>query len=257
MIPQASWARLIGALLMVAAPFALYTPLWLTLGWIALLLWRWQLHRQGRRLPGGVARALLASAALVTVLIEYGTVAGRDPGIALLLAMTALKLLETRGQRDFFVVACLGYFLVGAGFLYSQSLAMVLYLIGAVLALTTALIGAQRAAPLAQDTRLALRMTLQALPVAVALFVLFPRIEGPLWSMPGASEAGMTGLDDSMEPGSIGRLAQSDAIAFRVSFDTAPPPPDQRYWRGPVLWVTDGRRWGPAPARSSDPRTES
>lgn len=250
MIPQTSWARLIAALLLVAAPMALYMPAWLSLGWLALVLWRGMLHRQGRRLPGGALRALLAAVALVAVLAEFGTIAGRDAGVALLLSMTALKLLETRARRDFFVVACLGYFLVGTGFLFSQSLPMALYLCGAMLALTTALIGAQRAAPLARDARLALRMTLQALPVAAALFVLFPRIEGPLWSMPGSGEAAVTGLDDRMEPGSIGRLVRSNELAFRVTFSGNPPPPEQRYWRGPVLWVTDGRRWGPAPPAS-------
>ncbi|WP_255416759.1 DUF3488 domain-containing protein [Thiohalobacter thiocyanaticus] len=58
----------------------------------------------------------------------------------------------------------------------------------------------------------------------------------------------MTGLSDSMEPGRISQLAGSEAVAFRVQFDGPPPPPDQRYWRGPVLALTDGRRWEMRPA---------
>ena len=46
-----------------------------------------------------------------------------------------------------------------------------------------------------------------------------------------------------MTLGDIGRLSRSGEIAFRVRFTDAVPTPDQRYWRGPVLWETDGRRW--------------
>jgi transglutaminase-like putative cysteine protease len=34
-------------------------------------------------------------------------------------------------------------------------------------------------------------------------------------------------------------------VAFRVVVDGPTPPADQLYWRGPVLWTTDGRRWDP------------
>jgi transglutaminase-like putative cysteine protease len=50
-----------------------------------------------------------------------------------------------------------------------------------------------------------------------------------------------------MTPGSISRLGLSDAIAFRAEFRGSPPPPAQRYWRGPVLTTFDGQTWRPAP----------
>ena len=46
-----------------------------------------------------------------------------------------------------------------------------------------------------------------------------------------------------MEPGSISRLGLSDELVFRVKFDSKIPPPNQRYWRGPVFSHTDGKRW--------------
>lgn len=76
------------------------------------------------------------------------------------------------------------------------------------------------------------------------LFVLFPRIPGPIWGLPKDAHGGVTGLSDSMNPGSISDLGQSDAVAFRASFEGGEMPPANRlYWRGPVLWDTDGRRW--------------
>ncbi|MGH8802062.1 MAG: transglutaminase TgpA family protein, partial [Casimicrobiaceae bacterium] len=41
----------------------------------------------------------------------------------------------------------------------------------------------------------------------------------------------------------------SDTVAFRVSFDGPPPRPDQRYWRGPVLSLFNGREWRALPPR--------
>jgi transglutaminase-like putative cysteine protease len=53
----------------------------------------------------------------------------------------------------------------------------------------------------------------------------------------------MTGLSDSMTPGNISKLIQSEAVAFRVQFEGEPPPVARMYWRGPVLWNFDGRTW--------------
>ena len=52
-------------------------------------------------------------------------------------------------------------------------------------------------------------------PVMVVMFLLFPRI-GPLWGLPQDAYSAMTGLSDSMAPGSLSQLTLSDAIAFRV-----------------------------------------
>jgi transglutaminase-like putative cysteine protease len=89
---------------------------------------------------------------------------------------------------------------------------------------------------------LAGRTLLYALPLAVLLFVFFPRFAGSFWSLPRGEEA-VTGLADTMSPGSIGELTTSYDIAFRARFESALPPPQQRYWRGPVLHDFDGATW--------------
>jgi transglutaminase-like putative cysteine protease len=91
-------------------------------------------------------------------------------------------------------------------------------------------------------------MLLQGLPIALLLFVLFPRLAVPLWGMPQSGRA-TTGLSDTMAPGMIAELTQEDAVALRVDFDGAPPPPAQRYWRGPVMSSFDGRAWSASFAR--------
>ncbi len=55
-----------------------------------------------------------------------------------------------------------------------------------------------------------------------------------------------------MAPGSISRLLESTAIAFRVKFDGAPPGNDKLYWRGPVFGTFNGRAWNPLSQRVSE-----
>ncbi len=77
----------------------------------------------------------------------------------------------------------------------------------------------------------------------IAMWIFFPRIGTPLWSVPIDTSSGVTGLSDEMSPGDISSLSQSDAVAFRVRFDGDIPVPADRYWRGLVLHRFNGRSW--------------
>jgi transglutaminase-like putative cysteine protease len=86
-------------------------------------------------------------------------------------------------------------------------------------------------------------LLLQAIPLMLVLFLLFPRIQGPLWGLPHDAHAGLSGLSDNMSPGSLNSLILSDAVAFRAAFRGRIPEAKALYWRGPVLWDYDGRTW--------------
>ena len=81
-----------------------------------------------------------------------------------------------------------------------------------------------------------------ALPLALAGFWLFPRLESPLWGLPGKSLQG-GGLGDRMNPNDWIDTLTDDRTAFRVRFIGAEPARGQMYWRGPVLWDFDGQIW--------------
>ncbi|MGR8950829.1 MAG: transglutaminase TgpA family protein [Gammaproteobacteria bacterium] len=87
------------------------------------------------------------------------------------------------------------------------------------------------------------RLLAQALPISAILFVLFPRVEAPVWHWLEQQKQARTGLSDRLEPGAIGDLALSPALAFRVKFNGGIPPRNQLYWRGPVFSHTDGNVW--------------
>jgi transglutaminase-like putative cysteine protease len=189
---------------------------------------------------------LLALAVGIGIRMSFGYFLSRDPCVAFLYALVGIKFVETRSARDGGLLACLALFVALTQFFYGQSigaaviaLPMVLVLGGALAALREApALPAAWTAPLVATAR----MLLQGVPLAALLFILFPRLAGPLWGAP-ADTGARSGLSDRMAPGSISELSLSDAVAFRVDFVGRPPPPVQRYWRGPVLTRFDGFEW--------------
>jgi len=221
-------------------------PPWVTLLLIGCVLWRLEGHRIGLRIPDKRTRVLLTVLAFAAVFASFRTINGVEAGSALLVVMVALKFLEAASHRDQVVLTIIAYFVVFASLIDQQSIFIGGYLIAFAFLTTAGLLqlgrrGALR--PMRATAALAGRMLLQALPVMIALFVLFPRLSGPLWALPNDPSRATTGLSDRMTPGNITELAQSDEVAFRVEFTGEHPPADALYWRGPVLSVFDGQSW--------------
>jgi len=237
---------LVLALAMVSAPHVARVPWWITLLAVTLIGWRIYITWFGLQLPRKWLLLLIAAGTLGGIYISYGRILGRDSGITLLVIMLALKLLEMAALRDAMVLIFVCYFLVITNFLYSQSIPTAIYLLGAVWIITATMIGFQyrtRQPGYRYQLRSAGIMLLQSAPLMLALFVLFPRVQGPVWGMPQDAYSAITGLSDRMTPGSVSQLTLSDAIAFRVAFETRIPPVNRLYWRGPVLWDFDGYSW--------------
>ena len=230
-----------------AAPHVSHQAYWLSALSLLLLLWAVRLWWKDERLPGRWLLILLVVASCAGILIEFRTLFGRDAGVAMLVVFMAMKLLELRSRRDAMVVVVLGYFLLLTHYLYSQSIPTGIWLLFALWLLTAPLVrlhgGPSNTG--GASLRYAARLCLQAIPFMLVLYLLFPRISGPLWGLPSDAHAGMTGLSDSMSPGSISRLVQSADIAFRARFIDAPPAKHKLYWRGPVLENFDGTTWRP------------
>jgi len=241
---QVLWLTL--ALVMPGVPHVARVPVWVS-GLLTLAaLWRVAVALGRAVIPGTLTRFALGAALIAGVVASYGTVLGRGPGVALLLGFGALKLLETRSRRDGFVVVLVACFLALSAVLFSQDIPTGAYLGACLLAAVTAQVALTAPSGILPPRRhlaLAGALLAQGIPIALALFLLFPRLPGPLWSLPRDPHAASSGLDDTMSPGHITRLGLSDEIAFRARFAEAPPAPAELYWRGPVLWSTDGRTW--------------
>jgi protein-glutamine gamma-glutamyltransferase len=220
-----------------------HVPAWAVSTALALAVWRVATAGASRGYPPVAMRAVLAVALVAIVLARFHTLNGITPGTTLLMLMAGLKLLETRTARDEFVMVGTGLFLLLAACLDRQELVRVpLYALEAwVCCAALALIAAPECSASAA-LRLAGKALLLALPLALLLFLFFPRLAGAFWAIPRAAQA-LTGLSGTMSPGSISELVTSYDPAFRVRFIGALPPPEERYWRGPVLHAFDGKTW--------------
>ena len=240
---QASW--LLGTALLTLAPHASWLPAWITILCATLLSWRGFLLWRGKQAPPPhLLLLLLTVAAAAGVRAEFGHFFGKDPGVALLALLLGLKLLEVRSARDVRATVMLCFFLQLAIFFEDQSLPIAtLALCATLLALVSLVTLTDPRGRNREHVRTAATLMAQGVPFMLVLFVLFPRIEGPLWGLPADAFSARTGLSETMSPGSISALSTSGAIAFRASFTGTAPPPLQRYWRGPVLSQFDGRSW--------------
>lgn len=250
-VTRATDLRLLAALAVALAPHVLHLPPWVMLFAAAAVCWRALAILRNWPLPSRTVRFGLCLLAFAGVYFGFGRISGQQAGIALLVLMLMLKLTELRSRRDRVFTLFLAYFLLITQFLFSQSILMAGYLFVAAWLITASLLEISHPqGPLPPRRSLASAAALlgQALPLMAILFILFPRIPGPLWGLPSRAEGAHTGLANHMTPGSIAHLARDNSVAFRVRFAGSMPPPQDRYWRGPVFEHYNGVAWTAGPS---------
>ena len=227
-------------------------PIWIPILHVSLLLariyipLRLPLFWSNKKSTINIARLIIMIGGVFIIYGNYGTLAGRDVGVALLVMLAAFKVFESKSKRDFYISTYLGYFLIITNFFYSQTIPTAAYMMIVIIIMTAGLINfndTEQQLTLFQRFKLSSTLLIQSIPILLVLFILFPRINGPLWGLPKDAYTGTTGIDDQMSPGSISKLVQSREVAFRVTFKDEIPKQSSLYWRGPVLWQTDGRKW--------------
>jgi len=252
-VARMTWVMV--ALALVLAPLAFHLPLLITAFALMLGCWRVLAERRGWAMPRPMVRAFGALVGFVAVWATFRTISGAEAGTALLVVMTALKLTETTTVRDCILLVILGWFLMLGQVLWSQEIVIALWMLPTAWLLTAVFLAVSHPSiafhPLAA-LRASGRYLLLALPVLAAMFVLFPRVPGPLWGAPAGRGDAISGLGDSMDPGSIANLIRSDEVAFRVEVLDGELP-REKYWRGPTLHNFDGRAWSQSWVRYPEP----
>ncbi|MEM8660052.1 MAG: DUF3488 and transglutaminase-like domain-containing protein, partial [Pseudomonadota bacterium] len=244
-VPRNALVWMIISLFTLVAPHIQRIPLWVLAVYVFAAMWRIMVYQGRWSFPGRWVKAVMIVSCCLGIYLSYGSLLGLEPTVALLLTAFALKLIELAKRKDGYVLLFLGYFICITEFLFSQDLPIVLYSILNVLLVTTALVAMHRPGEHQfnrKTIRLAGVMLLQAMPLMLVLFFLFPRI-GPLWSVPIKSHAAKTGVSDFMKPGDISNLSKSDEVAFRVRFDGEIPFASELYWRGLVMSRLEDGAW--------------
>src|SRR5574340_6454 len=173
------------SILLVIAPHAEHLPFWVSVLCLGLLLWRAYLAHSGNPLPKRWLLLLITFATIGGIAVNFRTLFEREVGVTLLMLLAALKPLELRQPRDAMVLVYLACFIIITGFFYSQSIPTALYMLTTLVVIVMAWVHlhAQNIA-LKPRIRIASVLLLQALPLTLILFVLFPRVQGPLGGLP-------------------------------------------------------------------------
>lgn len=239
---------LLGSLALIVFPHFHHIPVSIIGFFYLLLAWRFVGIWQPNWLPKPWLLSVLIAIGVSLLYLQHQGIFGRDAGTRLFITALGLKLLEIKTERDLYLITFLAFIVATSQFLYEQSLSMAAYilLVCCTLIATLVCINSRQPKPWVA-LKTAGTIVLQALPIAIVAFILFPRLEAPHWVFLKDRQQARMGLSDSMEPGSISELGMSTELAFRVQFQGPMPPPEQRYWRGPVLAKTDGKRWTQSP----------
>ena len=235
----------LAAMAFAILPHLQFLPIWASSAFFACAAWRWQTERKRWRLPPAWLRIVLSLMFFIGVMVSYNTISGVGPGSALLTVMAALKLLETKRRRDQFVLLFISIFLIMSCLLREQFLWSLPYLISGVALTMTAWLRMSMGSNIRvlESFGTGFRLIAYAAPLTIAMWIFFPRIATPFWAVPIDTSTAASGLSENMSPGDISSLSLSNAVAFRVKFDGAVPEPQERYWRGLVLYDFNGRSW--------------
>lgn len=234
----------LGAAALVAFPHLVHLPRPITLFYFLLLGWRLLVVGKPYFLPGKKLLLILTLLAVILLISVNQGILGRHAGSSALLVALGLKLMEMRTERDSYVIVFLAFFVALTQFLFNQSMVMATYILMVSWFLVATLISLNSGSLKTPSLfKISVGIILQALPIAIFLFFLFPRIPTPKFWLHDDQNQAVTGLSEILEPGQISRLSLSQDTAFRVNFADKIPPRQQLYWRGPVFWFTDGKRW--------------
>ena len=233
--PCNSLALLMIAQAVVVLPHMMQLSPWIIAVCLLCGVWRTRVYQGKSAYPSRGAKAMLVVLGTIGAFASGAGPLSLEVFVSMVVIAFALKLVEMNSRRDAFLVIFLCYFIIAAEFLFDQSLGIAVYQVFTTVVVTAAMIGLNQmhtdTRPL-DSARLAGGLVLQAIPLAVVLFLFFPR-RMPLWSMPLPGNAS-TGLAESMTPGDIATLTQSGEPAFRVQFDGPTPQYRDLYWRAVV-----------------------
>ncbi|MDO8415954.1 MAG: DUF3488 and transglutaminase-like domain-containing protein [Agitococcus sp.] len=231
------------ALMSAFLPHVYRLPWWLNGVLCVMLLWRLPAIEQRLPVANVPVKVLLLLSGIAGLKVTYNTLFGPEAGVSFLIFCVAIKLIEIKDERDYYILLTLSFFVLATAFLFSQSVFITVYAALALWIITAAYVSFNQQISFKQNLKMAFVLLGQALPLMLILFVLFPRLP-PLWTLKMTESSGRTGMSDNMSPGDLAKLSQSNELAFRVEFeDNKIPPKSQLYWRGLTLSSFDGETW--------------
>lgn len=240
--PRNALIWLLVSVFAVYIPLQIQLPFWTSIVFLIVVIWRWLMHLGRIPYPTKIVKVTVVVLGIGAVLISAQGRFHLESATTFILVVSLLKVLEIKNQRDGYIIIFLSFFLLAVNFLFEQGVITTLYSVLSIWLLISALVGLHQTQFSEQTAKAQVRnaattsaqVLLLSFPIMLVLFLLFPRLE-PLWTLNLQSDKAKTGLSESMSPGDIAELSNSDELVFRVQFDNEKPPADKLYWRALVL----------------------
>ncbi len=197
----------------------------------------------------------MLNSAIVPIFLYYAGQFSRSapvqPVVSVLALMLAVRLAGDKSVRHCLQIQVLSLFCLSSSTLFDLRPSFLFYLVVLLLlvALLLVLLTFQKSTPdlclnrddLRRILAAGLLMPLASFPLMLLFFPIMPRTQLPLWNFLAAPAARVTGYSDTVEPGGVAALAESQAVAFRAEMPRQPP--ERLYWRGTVFSRIEGKRW--------------
>jgi uncharacterized protein (TIGR01244 family) len=224
-------------LVAVLAHYAIASPY---IASLALLVWclKTGLIITNKKNPPIIVIMLFTVLSILMILWFYGGWNGQKAGISFLVLLVTLKFLESATLRDYFVICLLLLFVASASFLFHNTLTTILIVSAFVVVVLALLfiISSPTKLPFSASIKQSFNLIARALPLAVLLFFLFPRIQGNFGFIPSQDRLDSDReLSNSLVAGEFANQAFNDRLAFRAEFDGSPPVKSRLYWRSKVM----------------------
>lgn len=173
-------------------------------------------------------------------MFQYKSLFIQEAASSLLVALTSVKIADYENRRDHLSLILLGFLLLTLKPLFGMDIIWLPLQIISMLALFWCLANDEKRIKKSQY----FRVLATSIPMAIALFLIFPRIVLPWAASQGSSQNAKLGFSTELKPGQIGDLADSNELAFRVTFPEGMIiDKEELYWRGAILRSSNGMEW--------------
>ncbi|MEM8593892.1 MAG: DUF3488 and transglutaminase-like domain-containing protein [Pseudomonadota bacterium] len=228
-------------------PLFIHLPMWLVAFCVmGMSLRGWFNYRRQAAAPRWLVACLFVMVFAGLIVEVMAQSFSLTVNLSFFVMLYVLKALELKTHKDMLWLLYISTVLIACVFFVNQSLLISAYLLLCFICLLGVLALSYRRADVASffwgDLKHSVKLVFQSLPVMLFLLVFVPRID-PLWSVPMIQEGHRTGMGDTLNPGSISKLLESNELVFRARFTTRAPADDELYWRGLVLSHFDGQVW--------------
>ncbi len=174
-------------------------------------------------------------------------------GLITSLLCVGVVMMVLQGRRSIYLDLSPVMFWV-LSFFYHEQLGMLLYSVGALFLALTLLLWHNMQSPLLSSLRYSAMLFFGALPIAVLLFVTFPRIHFKKADFGfHDQQAKRMGHDGQMSIGDDALLVPSRRVVMEIGFEGPIPPDEYLYFRGSVLYHDKDGLWLPAKYRRDVP----